>query len=307
MNFAVLGDEGVAAALGRRGTRTDITLYDRKESGIIRTWAVPNGFPERIQPLFQAIGLSEFAILHVGELDRFAGEQIVALDVLGMKAGILSRAGGVDGGALGAAVRGTVAEGYAAADGPDMIRAEAAKMAPAPPGGGAGTRVAVDHCFDVRGAGTVALGRVASGTVRRHDVLRLLPSGAEVSVRSIQMHDDPVDAASFPARVGLSLKGVRPDGVGRGDVLCGGEPAAVADEIELDFARVPYYRGPIAEGQMCVASVGLNAVAGRFLSADPVRIKLDRPIAYDEGDRGVVLRPESAGIRIAGGGRITGR
>ena len=90
INFVVLGDQGIANNFGKKGTETDLTLYDKKESNVIRTWVVPNGFPEKIQPLFQAINLSEFAILHVTSLDKFAGEQIVALDVLGKEIGILS-------------------------------------------------------------------------------------------------------------------------------------------------------------------------------------------------------------------------
>ncbi len=298
-NFVVLGDQGIAAGLGRKGTETDLTLYDKKESGIIRTWVVPNGFPEKIQPLFQAINLAEFAVLHIAALDRFAGEQIVALDMLGKKAGILSHSYEVDEDTLGAMIRGTVVEGYVAAE-PGRVRQELEKIEPVSVGGK--TRIVVDHCFDVKGAGTVVLGKVASGSVKQYDSLRLLPSGAEVTVRSIQMHDEPVDTASSPARVGLSLKGARPDEVGRGDVLCEDGSARVADEIDLDFSKTPYYKGEISEGQMCLVSTGLKIMAGKLASTSPFKIKLDKPVVCDE--IGVVLKPESAGIRIMGSGKI---
>jgi len=35
------------------------------------------------------------------------------------------------------------------------------------------TRIPIDHCFDVKGVGTVILGKVAKGTVRAYDKLRL--------------------------------------------------------------------------------------------------------------------------------------
>ena len=51
VNFVVLGEQTIANDFGKKGTVTDLTVYDRKESDIIRTWVVPNGFPEKIQPL----------------------------------------------------------------------------------------------------------------------------------------------------------------------------------------------------------------------------------------------------------------
>ena len=58
VNFVVLGEQSIANDFGKKGTETDLTLYDKKESDVIRTWVAPNGFPEKIQPLFQAINLA---------------------------------------------------------------------------------------------------------------------------------------------------------------------------------------------------------------------------------------------------------
>ena len=41
-----------------------------------------------------------------------------------------------------------------------------------------------------------------------------------IYVKSIQMHDDPVNESKSPARVGLAIKGVNADEISRGDVLC---------------------------------------------------------------------------------------
>ena len=317
VNAVVLGDQSVAASLGRRGTSSDLTLYDRKGGGgILRTYVVPSGFPEKIQPLLQAANMAECAVFHVTALDRFTGEQAVALDALGMRRGILSHSHEVDGGRLDALVRGTALEGYARA-GPDGLREAADALGPAQgDGGGAGgsgagavgTRVAIDHCFDVRGAGTIALGRVEEGAVRRHQEVTVLPSGAEAVVKSIQMHDDPVDEAAFPARVGLSLKGVRPDDISRGDVAVGRGDAAscrvvpAGEEVPVGYEPSPFYRGPMAAGQGCLVSIGMQIRAARIASARPLRLVLERPAAWFPSYRAVVLRPESGTSRIAGSG-----
>ena len=44
INFVVLGEQTIANDFGKKGTVTDLTVYDRKESDIIRTLVVPNGF-----------------------------------------------------------------------------------------------------------------------------------------------------------------------------------------------------------------------------------------------------------------------
>ena len=37
INFVVLGEQSIANDFGKKGTTTDLTLYDRKESNTIRT------------------------------------------------------------------------------------------------------------------------------------------------------------------------------------------------------------------------------------------------------------------------------
>lgn len=296
-NFAFLGDPELAAGLGKKGTCTDLCMYDRKRDGWLRTYVAPCGFPEKIQPLIQAVNMGESAVLCVSALDRFAGEQIVALDLLGVERGVLCHSESVDPERLEEAVRGTVVDGYRRSP-PGGLGEAVAGIKPAPARGPA--RVVADHCFDVKGAGTVVLGRVASGTVRRHDTMKLLPGGGDALVKSIQMHDDPVDEASFPARVGLAVKCA--DKVQRGDVLCSGELPRVIESAELDFSPTKYYRGGLHEGLTCVAVCGLQARAARIESTEPFTLRFDKPVAYS-GETVVVLRPESSPVRIAGGGR----
>ena len=302
VNIAFLGGEDVVSTLGKRGTKTDLVLYDRKESGVIRTWAVPGGFPEKIQPLLQAISLGEYAILYVDGLDRFTGEQILALDVAGMANGILSHSHMVDHDSLMQAVRGTTVEEYKFVE-PQDIREAAYGFGPARQDGG--TKVAIDHCFDVQGAGTIVLGKVVSGSISKHDDMVLAPAGVAVNVKSIQMHDEPVDMAHSPARVGLALKGVKPQDVSRGDVLYATATSPpVTDTVSIDFAKIPFYMGEPSPNQMCMISIGLQIIPARLTSADPVTLALNRPAVCMPGERCAILKPDSPGVRIMGGGRI---
>ena len=340
VNFAVLGMQEIASGFGKKGTSTDITLYDRKESGTIRTWVAPSGFPDKIQPLLAAINLAEYVVFHVDRLDRFAGEQIIALEALDKRRGILSHTYDVDESRLESMIRGTVVEGYARADQDGIVEAMGGlgQVTGGGDGGGGGGDgeggepgepgepgtqgppvVLVDHSFDVKGVGTVVLGKVAAGRVRQYDTLRLFPGGAEILVKSIQMHDDPVQEAARPARVGLAVKGARHDEIGRGDVISAdGGTVRAGTEIEIDFRKSPFYKSGIGQGQGCLVSIGLQVRAARIGPAAtppdtqdpaaapgaPLRLSFERPVAYRRGEIAVVLKPESPTTRIAGSGRI---
>ncbi|RNJ80206.1 MAG: elongation factor Tu [Nitrosopumilus sp. H8] len=297
-NFAVLG-KNIAPDLGKKGPASDLAFYDRKDSDVIRTWVHPTGYPDKIQPMIQAIAMSEFAVLCVEKLDKFAGEQIIALDMLKKDRGVLLHTFDVDAGRLEGMIKGTAVEKYVRAE-HDTVREAVDAFEPiqndGPP------EVVVDQCFDVKGVGTVILGNVTSGTIKQYDTLKLYPGGAEVLVKSIQMHDDPVTESAAPARVGLAVKGARPEDVGRGDVLCA--DADVRTEMELDFAKSPFYKGTPTEGQGCLACVGLQIRAAKFSSLSPLKLAFEKPVVCKEGQTVMILKPESETVRIMGSGTI---
>ena len=296
-----MGKQDVAAEYGKKGTVTDISLYDRKESDVIKTWVTPNGFPEKIQPLLQAINLAEHVIFFVDKLDKFTGEQIIALDSLKKEKGILSHSFEVDESKLDSMIKGTVLENYAKVE-QDKIKEEIDKIEPVIKDGP--SEMVVDHCFDVKGVGTVILGKVTAGKIKQYDNLKLYPSGSDVLIKSIQMHDDPVAESICPARVGLAVKGVKPDEVGRGDIISQEGAVLVNSEIELNFKQSPFYKSEISEGQMCLVSIGLQIKAAKFSSIKPLKLTFEKPIAYHTGDIAAILKPESTTIRILGSGPI---
>jgi selenocysteine-specific translation elongation factor len=301
VNFVVLGKQDVVSDFGKKGTETDLTLYDRKESDIIKTWVVPNGFPDKIQPLFQAINLAEYAVLYVDKLDKFTGEQIIALDLLKKEKGILSHTFDVDESKLAMMIKGTVVENYTKVA-QDKIKEEMDKLEPLT--NDDPSEMIIDHCFDVKGVGTVILGKVTNGTVKQYDNLKLYPGDVDVLIKSIQMHDDPVSESICPARVGLAVKGVKPDEVSRGDVISEKGAVDVKTEIELDFQKSPFYKNDIAENQGCLVNIGLQIKAAKFSSISPLKLTFEKPVVCKTGQIAIILKPESTTIRILGSGAI---
>ena len=301
INFVVLGKQETASEFGKKGTESDLTLYDRKESDIIKTWVIPNGFPEKIQPLFQAINLAEYVIFHVDKLDKFTGEQIIALDSLKKEKGILSHTFDVDESKLNLMIKGTVVENYTRVE-QDKIKEEMNTLEPITNDNPA--ELLIDHCFDVKGVGTVILGKVTNGTIKQYDNLKLYPHNIDVLIKSIQMHDDPVPESICPARVGLAVKGAKPDEVGRGDVISVENAVDIKTEIELDFEKSPFYKNEISENQGCLVSIGLQIKAAKFSSISPLKLIFEKPIVCKKDEIAVILKPESTTIRILGSGKI---
>src|SRR2546426_6678447 len=301
INYVLLGDESIAKDFGKKGTATDLTVYDRKEAEVLQTWAAPSAFPDKIPPLFQALNMAEYVIFYVTKLDKYTGEQIVALDVLGKTKGLLSHSYDVDKNTLLSMIKGTAVEGYKLVELENLKKA-ADLLEPISREGK--LKIIIDHCFDVKGVGTVILGKVTQGKVRVYDNLKLVPKGADVVVKSIQMHDDSVEEATSPARVGLAVKGIIPDDVQRGDILCMPDTVMVSQEIELDYIPNKFFKEKIAENQTFLVNLGLQIKPAKITSLNPMRLLLGKPAAYEKREICVILKPESASIRIVGSGKI---
>src|SRR5215218_3609399 len=101
----------------------------------------------------------------------------------------------------------------------DELRAALAEAAGERAHAAGPTRLYVDRVFTLRGIGTVATGTLWSGSIGAGDVLRAEPSGRDVRVRSVQVHDRPVERAGPGQRVAVALPGVERHELQQGDAL----------------------------------------------------------------------------------------
>ena len=150
----------------------------------------------------------------------------------------------------------------------------------------------------------MVLGKIVQGTVKQYDKLKHLPSNYEVMIKSIQMHDDDMKEAVCPARVGLSLKGIKPDEIQRGDILTIDNSLEVKTELVVTFNQSPYYKGEISENQMCLINIGLQIKAAKISSLSPFTLTLEKPIICKKNDICLLIKPESTTVRIIGSGKI---
>jgi selenocysteine-specific elongation factor len=152
------------------------------------------------------------------------------------------------------------------------------------------TRMYVDRVFTLRGIGTVVTGTLWSGSIGEGDQLQLQPSGRDVRVRSVQVHDEPVDRADAGQRVAVSLPGVERGDVRRGDALVarGAFPLSYRLEVALDELE------PIADGARLAVHHGTSRIPARVVrvAADHAQLRLAAPVVAARGDR-VVLRAQT--------------
>ena len=176
-------------------------------------------------------------------------------------------------------------------------------------------RLPIDRVFTVEGFGTVVTGTLWRGRVRVGDVLELLPAGAEVRVRRVQVHGETVDEALAGQRTALALHGVAREDVARGDWLCASgslRPSRVLDvRFEL-LSDVPREWKPDTRVRF---HIGASEIIGRLLLlGDAARgallpgesalaqLRLERPAVAARGDRFVVRSYSPS--RTVGGGAV---
>jgi selenocysteine-specific elongation factor len=188
-------------------------------------------------------------------------------------------------------------------EGLDELREALDRVAEGTPSRAADTdapaRLHVDRSFTLKGIGTVVTGTLWSGSIGTGDQLSILPAGQRARVRSVQVHDEPVERAAAGQRVAVNLVGLHRDEIGRGDVLVRGleiEPAFILD------ARVELEPGAQLEtGTRLQVHHGTRESAARVypLGDGFVQLRLEQPIVALGGDH-VILRQVAPPDTIGG-------
>ncbi|MEZ5335373.1 MAG: translation elongation factor EF-1 subunit alpha [Methanolobus sp.] len=93
-------------------------------------------------------------------------------------------------------------------------------------------RIPVQDAYTISGIGTVPVGRVETGVMKKGQNVTFMPSGATGEVKSIEMHHEEVPEAVPGDNIGWNVRGIGKNDVRRGDV-CGPSdvPPSVADEF----------------------------------------------------------------------------
>ena len=273
LNVAILGALDYGKDLGKKGTASDLTFYNLKKGQNTVTFIEPTRYPERVAPLFYAVSMAQKALLIVDQINPAFGETVIMLDSVGIKEGIVILRNYLAREQLAPLIRGTVVDAYEfLADDKNALRErlleDVARME-SPQNDETGT-LPVDHFFNVRGIGTVVLGSVAEGSIKKHDVLMVLPGEKTAQVRSIQKHDEDFDKAGIGERTGIALKGIEVEDLDRGTILTNDKSIKQVSSLVAKSAIVKYWPSPLKEGMVLHIGHWMQYVPARVEAASSV-------------------------------------
>ncbi|WP_019177358.1 EF-Tu/IF-2/RF-3 family GTPase [Methanomassiliicoccus luminyensis] len=310
LNVAVIGPNDYAKDLGKKGTVSDLTLYDLKQGTDTVTFIEASKYPERLAPLFFAVSMADRALVIVEAINAQLGESMVMLHAAGIGKGYIILRNYLAPEQLAPLTKGTVLENYRFIEDDktairEMLLQEARDQQRPSEGLGA---VPIDHFFNVKGVGTVILGYVPYGTIRKHDDLKALPTGKVAQVRSIQKHDDDFDEAVTGDRVGLALKNIDVEDLDRGYVLTKDDKIKSDASVTATADLVSFWKIPMKEGMVLHLGHWMQFIPARVEavkdSGDPRRptltLALEKPVVHPAGSRAVLMHLDGGKLRVAG-------
>ncbi len=162
-------------------------------------------------------------------------------------------------------------------------------------------RLHVDRSFTIRGAGTVVTGTLWEGVAARGDEVRILPAGTPARIRSVQVHDEPVDRADAGQRVALNLAGVSRDEVARGDVIVAAAELQPSFRVDVALTWITPDARPDGGARVAVhhgtreTPARLAELGGRYF-----QLRLEQPLVPARGDR-LVIRSLAPPDTLGGG------
>ncbi len=340
-NVAIIGSEksgrtSLAKNLGKKGTESDIALYNFVKGEDIYSFVDTIAYPSSLKSLINAINLCDIALVCVPSvgLNSQVGECIVALDLLGNKKGLfaitmsdrsnptaiselsekirtISRGTNLEKWES-IAVSTTTFEGMETLKEKTFALGEETKKANAalndlPP------RVIVDHFFNVTGIGCVALGIMAQGILKIHDSLTVFPTNRPTEIRSIQSNDVDMKTAPAGTRVGLALKGVQSKEFDRGYIISQKEDISSVFNLKC---RLTKFTSPLGVGDSVHIFAGLQdtpatidhiAIEGNDAKQAPpgsyctVALTAQKSIAYSKNDRFLIAQLNNPKQRLVAG------
>ena len=126
-------------------------------------------------------------------------------------------------------------------------------------------RVPVQDVYSITGVGTVPVGRVETGVMKKGDNVIFEPPGASGEVKSIEMHHEMLDSAEPGDNVGFNVRGVGKNDIRRGDVAGHtNNPPSVAKEFTAQIV-VLQHPGVITVGYTPVFHCHTAQVACTFM------------------------------------------
>ncbi|CAG5981587.1 unnamed protein product [Menidia menidia] len=122
--------------------------------------------------------------------------------------------------------------------------------------------MAVDHCFSIRGQGTVMTGTILQGSLAINDSVEIPMLKVTKKIKSVQMFRKPVSGAMQGDRVGVCVTQFDPKLLERG-LVCTPESLRTLFAAVISVRKIGYFKGSLATRAKFHITVGHETVMGR--------------------------------------------
>ena len=162
-------------------------------------------------------------------------------------------------------------------------------------------RLPIQDVYSISGIGTVPVGRVETGIMKKGMKVSFMPSNKEGEIKSIEMHHEEIPQALPGDNVGFNVRGIGKGDIRRGDV-CGpaDAPPTVADEFIAQVV-VLHHPSALTVGYTPVFHCHTAQIACTFMELqkklDPRtgQVKEENPTFLKTGDAAIVkIKPTQA-------------
>ncbi|XP_007666510.2 selenocysteine-specific elongation factor [Ornithorhynchus anatinus] len=143
--------------------------------------------------------------------------------------------------------------------------------------------MAVDHCFSIKGQGTVMTGTILSGSISLGDNVEIPALKVVKKVKSMQMFHTPVTTAMQGDRLGICVTQFDPKLLERG-LVCTPESLHTIHAAIVSLKKIPYFRGTLQTKAKFHITVGHETVMGRVMFFSPSPDNFDQAPLEDSFD-----------------------
>ncbi|XP_053576689.1 selenocysteine-specific elongation factor [Bombina bombina] len=130
--------------------------------------------------------------------------------------------------------------------------------------------MAVDHCFSIKGQGTVMTGTILSGSINLNDNVEIPALKVTKKVKSMQMFHKPISRAVQGDRLGICVTQFDPKLLERG-LVCTPESLHTIHAAVISVHKILYFKGALNTKSKFHITVGHETVMGKvmFFSLSP--------------------------------------
>jgi selenocysteine-specific translation elongation factor len=302
VTIGIFHNEKLGKELGKKGTESDILMFNRKTDDCIFTFMSP--LEDKLTTKTQIISAIDAAIIYCEQITPELGETILLLDSAGIKEGIIISSEYTDTAHLINMIKNTSLKNFMLIDRNitkiteilEKINPERDLSSPA--------IVVTDHSFSVKGVGEIILGMVKQGTINKHDTMILLPVNKEVIIRSIQMQDKDFNNATAGCRVGLAIKGATVEEMKRGSMFSVLDGAITDKKFTLNFIKNRFY--PEVKKGVFHATIGMQSIPITItdITGNTITIETEKPVCYTKNDKFILLDLNAKKLHHMGNGKI---